>query len=111
MPAFATLGDQDIADVVNYARRSWGNTIPQTVTAAEVAAAHATIAAAAPAPVPATTATAAPSATAAVAAGLYTAAQAAAGGQSYAQNCAVCHGAELGGGAGPALAGDTFLAK
>ena len=36
---------------------------------------------------------------------LYTAAQASAGAAAYAQNCAMCHGANLGGGGGPALVG------
>jgi mono/diheme cytochrome c family protein len=40
MPAYATqLSDQQIADVANYVRNSWGNTAP-LVTAAEVAKAR-----------------------------------------------------------------------
>jgi mono/diheme cytochrome c family protein len=39
---------------------------------------------------------------------LYTADQAAAGTPLFAQNCAVCHGADLKGGAGPALIGQSF---
>ncbi|MFL5337544.1 MAG: c-type cytochrome [Geminicoccaceae bacterium] len=46
-----------------------------------------------------------------VVAGWYTAAQAAAGAQGFGQSCAVCHGGDLRGGAGPALVGDTFLDK
>jgi alcohol dehydrogenase (cytochrome c) len=41
----------------------------------------------------------------------YTAEQARAGAVSYAANCADCHGAGLGGGAGPSLSGEGFLAK
>jgi mono/diheme cytochrome c family protein len=41
---------------------------------------------------------------------LYTAAQASAGAAAYAQNCAMCHGADLKGGAGPALLGPAFAA-
>ncbi len=41
----------------------------------------------------------------------YTAEQARNGAATYAANCAACHGAGLGGGAGPALAGEGFLAK
>ena len=41
---------------------------------------------------------------------LYTAAQASAGAAAYAQNCAMCHGADLKGGAGPALTGQGFAA-
>lgn len=39
---------------------------------------------------------------------LYTAAQASAGAAAYAQNCAMCHGAGLAGGGGPALVGSAF---
>ncbi|MBU6448074.1 MAG: c-type cytochrome [Rhodospirillales bacterium] len=39
---------------------------------------------------------------------LYTAAQAGAGAAAFMQNCAVCHGATLGGGGGPALVGQAF---
>ncbi|MDE1896478.1 MAG: c-type cytochrome [Rhodospirillales bacterium] len=39
---------------------------------------------------------------------LYTSAQASAGAAVFAQNCAVCHGAALGGGGGPALVGAGF---
>ena len=39
---------------------------------------------------------------------LYTSAQANAGAAAFAQNCAVCHGATLGGGGGPALVGSAF---
>ncbi|WP_297372386.1 cytochrome c [Acidocella sp.] len=39
---------------------------------------------------------------------LYTADQAKAGAQVYDTNCAMCHGADLNGGAGPALAGQSF---
>ena len=41
---------------------------------------------------------------------LYSAAQATAGAGIYAQNCAMCHGADLKGGAGPALFGQAFAA-
>jgi len=41
---------------------------------------------------------------------LYTDAQAAAGASLYAQTCAMCHGANLEGGAGPALIGQAFAA-
>ena len=41
----------------------------------------------------------------------YTAAQAEAGRASYATNCAVCHGENLQGGAGPALSGSSFAAR
>jgi len=34
-----------------------------------------------------------------------------AGGRAFAQNCAVCHGAEGGGGAGPSLAGNPVVAS
>jgi len=39
---------------------------------------------------------------------LYNAAQANAGGQIFAQQCATCHGAQMEGGAGPALRGTPF---
>lgn len=39
---------------------------------------------------------------------LYTAAQATAGATVFAQNCAMCHGADLQGGAGPTLVGQSF---
>ncbi len=39
---------------------------------------------------------------------IYTAAQATAGATVYATNCAICHGADLKGGAGPALLGQAF---
>ncbi|MBB5372182.1 c-type cytochrome [Acidocella aromatica] len=39
---------------------------------------------------------------------LYTADQAKAGADVYAQNCAMCHGADLSGAAGPALVGQAF---
>ena len=43
--------------------------------------------------------------------GVYTAQQAASGGTAYDQNCASCHGADLGGtGLAPELAGTTFMA-
>lgn len=50
------------------------------------------------------------SATAALAAppALYTAAQATAGADVFSQNCAMCHGADLSGAAGPALVGQAF---
>lgn len=41
---------------------------------------------------------------------LYTAAQATAGTAIYSQNCAMCHGADLKGSAGPALLGQAFAA-
>lgn len=41
----------------------------------------------------------------------YTSAQAAAGKKVYSTACSGCHGGQLQGGAGPALAGKTFLAK
>lgn len=41
---------------------------------------------------------------------LFTAAQASAGATAFAQNCASCHGADLKGGAGPALIGQGFAA-
>jgi mono/diheme cytochrome c family protein len=41
---------------------------------------------------------------------LYTAQQASAGAQVYTQSCAMCHGADLKGGAGPALIGQSFAA-
>ncbi len=41
---------------------------------------------------------------------LYTAQQAAAGAAIYAQSCAMCHGAGMQGGAGPALIGQSFAA-
>ncbi len=41
---------------------------------------------------------------------LYTAAQAKAGAGVYAQSCAMCHGADLKGGAGPDLLGQAFAA-
>ena len=41
----------------------------------------------------------------------YSAAQAKAGQTTYNANCAGCHGNKLQGGAGPALAGQTFLSK
>ncbi len=44
-------------------------------------------------------------ATAAASQALYTTAQAGAGSKAYATNCASCHGANLEGGVGPALAG------
>ncbi len=39
---------------------------------------------------------------------LYTDAQATAGASAFSQNCAMCHGANLEGGAGPALIGQAF---
>jgi mono/diheme cytochrome c family protein len=41
---------------------------------------------------------------------IYTAAQAKAGADVFTQNCAMCHGADLKGGAGPALRGQAFAA-
>jgi mono/diheme cytochrome c family protein len=41
---------------------------------------------------------------------VYTAAQASAGATLFTQNCALCHGADLKGGAGPALLGQAFAA-
>ena len=41
---------------------------------------------------------------------IYTAAQATAGASAFSQNCAMCHGANLEGGAGPALVGQAFAA-
>jgi mono/diheme cytochrome c family protein len=41
-------------------------------------------------------------------AAIFTAAQAAAGGKAYAASCAACHGANLEGGAGPALSGQNL---
>ncbi len=41
----------------------------------------------------------------------YTAAQAGAGASLYTQQCAMCHGANLEGGAGPALAGSAFTSQ
>jgi polar amino acid transport system substrate-binding protein len=41
---------------------------------------------------------------------LYTTAQASAGAPVYTQSCAMCHGADLKGGAGPALLGQAFAA-
>jgi len=41
---------------------------------------------------------------------LYTAQQAAAGASIFAQTCAMCHGADMRGGAGPALIGQSFAA-
>lgn len=41
---------------------------------------------------------------------LYTAAQASAGADVFAQNCAMCHGQDLSGGAGPPLVGQSFAA-
>lgn len=41
---------------------------------------------------------------------LYTSAQATAGADVFAQSCAMCHGADLTGGAGPALIGQAFAA-
>jgi mono/diheme cytochrome c family protein len=38
----------------------------------------------------------------------FTAAQAASGGKTFGQSCATCHGEDLEGGAGPALAGPNF---
>jgi mono/diheme cytochrome c family protein len=43
--------------------------------------------------------------------GWYTPAQATAGKQAYATECASCHGATLQGGAGPALMGESFESK
>jgi mono/diheme cytochrome c family protein len=43
--------------------------------------------------------------------GWYTEAQAAKGAAPYAQSCASCHGATLGGGTGPALVGAAFWQK
>ncbi len=38
MPAFGwRLNDQQVADVVNFIRHSWGNNVPGTVTAKQVA--------------------------------------------------------------------------
>jgi mono/diheme cytochrome c family protein len=38
MPAFASqLNDQQIADIANYVRGSWGNTAPPNASAASVA--------------------------------------------------------------------------
>ncbi len=65
-------------------------------------AVHVAIAGSALAPLGAALATEAPI-------GVYTAAQAQAGQADYATNCAACHGAALGGGAGPALTGNAFM--
>jgi cytochrome c553 len=65
------------------------------------AVASAPVAAAAPAPATAAS-------TAGSGAGWYTAVQAERGGKLYAAQCAMCHGAALGGGMGPALAGRSF---
>src|SRR5262245_2913846 len=43
--------------------------------------------------------------------GWYTREQASAGKARYAANCAMCHGQNLEGGAGPALSGASFAAK
>src|SRR5436190_17715358 len=43
--------------------------------------------------------------------GVYVAAQAASGREMYPNACAGCHGATLGGGAGPQLAGAQFVAR
>jgi len=43
--------------------------------------------------------------------GVYTAAQAQAGAKLFAENCAMCHSADLSGDAGPPLAGKAFLSK
>jgi mono/diheme cytochrome c family protein len=48
---------------------------------------------------------------AAAAGGPYTAAQAAQGATLFAAQCSVCHGAQLEGIAGPALAGNEFMSK
>jgi mono/diheme cytochrome c family protein len=53
---------------------------------------------------------AAAAASAATPPAIYTAAQATAGAAIYAQNCAMCHGANLAGEAGPALIGQSFAA-
>lgn len=39
---------------------------------------------------------------------IYTAAQATSGATVFAQNCAMCHGADMKGGAGPSLVGQSF---
>lgn len=44
-------------------------------------------------------------------AGVYTAAQAQAGATLFTANCAMCHAADLSGGAGPPLAGKAFVSK
>jgi mono/diheme cytochrome c family protein len=44
-------------------------------------------------------------------AGVYTAAQAQAGAKLFTENCAMCHAADLSGGAGPPLAGKAFVSK
>ena len=104
MPAFAEqLSDQQIADIVDHERTSWGNS-GALITAADVAKVHANLVlseaekpAAAPgekaalAPVPAFNATE--------------------GAKLYADTCAVCHGAEGKGvpGAFPPLAGDPVV--
>jgi alcohol dehydrogenase (cytochrome c) len=51
------------------------------------------------------------SATTTAAQSAFTAAQAESGRAAYAANCAVCHGADLGGGVSPPLAGEAFLAR
>ena len=38
MPAQEYLSDEQIADVLNYIRNSWGNKIPGTITPASVKA-------------------------------------------------------------------------
>ena len=43
--------------------------------------------------------------------GVYTRAQAGAGSQTFSNNCAACHSADLSGGAGPPLAGSAFMGK
>lgn len=43
--------------------------------------------------------------------GVFTAAQAQAGAKLFSDNCSACHGDDLSGGAGPPLAGDTFMKK
>jgi mono/diheme cytochrome c family protein len=87
---------------------------PQQPVAAAASAEPVVVAAAtapeAPAPKPAIDAPAA-AASQPQAAGWYTQEQAQAGGLLFQSDCAICHGAKLGGGMGPPLAGDAFLAK
>jgi mono/diheme cytochrome c family protein len=138
MPSFAaTLDDKEIAGIVNYVRTNWGNTAPRLIepetvehfrtsigvksaaaspaaSAVQPPGASADDAAVAGAAAPAPEASAGPAAVAAPAPdarGWYTEDQADAGAHLFQANCAACHGAKLGGGMGPPLAGEAFLTK
>lgn len=102
MPAFAhQLSDQQIADIIDHERSSWGNR-GALITAADVVAARANE------PLQKQTATPKEASSVAAPASTFDAAE---GSKLFADNCGVCHGAEGKGvpGTFPPLAGDPVV--